>query len=166
MTSSLLARTVLLGVAMAAVVGCGHVNPGQAEIGSSASISTTTAAPTTADATGFHPRGFPLPEGVSVAVPGGAQTGAPTTLRMSVGDIVRFDEADWLPDNPSAADSLIQGVLVLAADDDGRLTYQAVRPGTVLMAVGPVGHPGGCDQPGKSCADATPPPMLRITVTS
>lgn len=82
---------------------------------------------------------------------------------MHVGEVFSAPPADWLPDNSDS--STLNGVVVLAAATSDTLTYQAVKPGTVTIATGPVGHPGGCDQPGKSCSDATPPPTVAITVT-
>ncbi|MCL2780892.1 MAG: hypothetical protein FWD74_05285, partial [Actinomycetia bacterium] len=60
--------------------------------------------------------------------------------------------------------SLYGGLFVLAAATETTLSYQAVAPGVTVVDIGPVGHPGGCDQPGRSCADATPPPHVNITV--
>ncbi|MGI8416573.1 MAG: hypothetical protein ACR2P2_10320 [Nakamurella sp.] len=109
----------------------------------------------------FRPAGFPVPKGATVTLP---TAGFHSELTMHVGDVFSTPPADWLPDNSES--STLNGVVVLAAATSDTLTYQAVKPGAITFTTGPVGHPAGCDQPGKSCSDATPPPTVAITVTT
>ncbi|MDQ2848470.1 MAG: hypothetical protein M3Y77_19480 [Actinomycetota bacterium] len=127
---------------------------------SSGAVSSTTVASSNDSNSRFRPAGFPVPMGATVTLPTG---GFHSELTMHVGEVFSAPPADWLPDNSDS--STLNGVVVLAAATSDTLTYQAVKPGTVTIATGPVGHPGGCDQPGKSCSDATPPPTVAITVT-
>ncbi len=86
------------------------------------------------------------------------------TVDVQVGDVLTLTANEWLPDNPADPAELIDGSVVLAAVGGEGLTYQAVEVGSAVLPMGPVGHPGGCDQPGKNCTDATPPPSIFIAV--
>lgn len=160
MQTAPIVRSTLLGLALAAVVGCSATVAGTAA--PATDIPTTAAPTTTAAARVFHPSGYRLARG-AVRTTADFGEGHPSRLRIAVGDVVRLRKGEWLPDN-SPYSTALGATLVLAADDGVELSYQAVRAGKVSFAIGPVGHPGGCDQPGKNCADATPPPELDIVV--
>lgn len=154
-----LAAAGSLAIALMFSAACGTSVNGSAETSSSVStadsVSTGTRADTDQD---YHPSGFTVPQGANVRLP--TERGE---LTMKVGSYFVVKPQEWFPDNDGSRG--IGGVLQLAEATPDQLTYQAIAPGEVTFTIGPVGHPGGCDQPGKSCADATPPPTVQITVT-
>ena len=157
-------RAALIAVVFSVSVGCATTTPGLATAASGTWSARTSSAPTTkADARILHPAGYQVAKG-AVKTLADVRAGRPATLRLSVGDLVSLAKGTWLPDN-SPYSTVLDGTLVLAADEEGQLIYQAVATGSVLLAVGPIGHPGGCDQPGRNCADATPPPLLNVEVS-
>lgn len=165
MRLTVVARSILVGVVLTVVVGCSAVTGGSAGIATGTPPTTvplTTTVRTTGALKTFHPSGFRLPQGV-VRTTADIRQGRPSLLALAVGDVVELPTGEWLPDNEPYSTAL-GATLVLAAEHHGVLRYQAVRAGKVTLAIGPVGHPGGCDQPGKNCADATPPPLLDVVV--
>jgi len=164
-----------LAVALAVLAGCTGTNGGTptqaatiAGTGTGTAAGTATASPTRQDSFGasakYHPRGFALAKGAVIRPPSVSDPNSHPTVDVQVGDVLTLTANEWLPDNPADPAELIDGSVVLAAVGGEGLTYQAVEVGSAVLPMGPVGHPGGCDQPGKNCTDATPPPSIFIAV--
>jgi len=162
-----------LAVALAVLAGCtwtdeGTPTQGSTIAGAGTGAGTATAGPIGQDPFGasakYHPRGFVLAKRAVVRPPAAWDPNSHPTVELRVGDVLTLTANEWLPDNPADPTELIGGSVVLAAVGGEGLTYQAVKVGSAVLPMGPVGHPGGCDQPGKNCTDATPPPSIFVDV--
>ena len=161
----MIGRAALIGLLLPVITGCGTVIAGQPAGTTGTSSTVTTVDTTTVTGSDFHPRRWELPRGATFRAPTDAQAGPHRTLHMKVGDVLEIAPATWLPDNPPAREDVIGDVMILVRADHDLLTYEMLSPGSVDVVVGPIGHPGGCDRPGRNCADATPPPVLTIVVS-
>lgn len=167
---SLAARSIAAALAAVFVAvfvaGCGNMTAGLA-ITATTSATSGSALDSITEATPvpFHPRGFVLAKGAAVKMPIVESYGMHATVAVRVGEVFTLSTNEWLPDNPANPAELIGGAVVLAAVSRTGVTYQAVRPGSVLFQVGPVGH-GGCGRTHQKCADAMPPPVVVVEVTA
>ncbi len=150
--AALLAGAVALALAVT-LSGCGATVVGTAGAANSSTTTTGEGA--------LHAMGFPLPRGATVPIP---DDGYQAPVTMHVGDVFEATPGPWWAQVPlNRADMATPSQFILAEITPTALTYQATSPGTVVLEVGPVGHPGNCTGPG--CPpDATAPPSVRITV--
>ena len=163
---SIAARSLAAALAAVFVAGCGNMTAGLAITATtSATSGSALGSITEATPVPFHPRGFVLAKGAAVKMPIVESYGMHATVAVRVGEVFTLSTNEWLPDNPANPAELIGGAVVLAAVSRTGVTYQAVRPGSVLFQVGPVGH-GGCGRTHQKCADAMPPPVVVVEVTA
>lgn len=107
------------------------------------------------------PSGYPLAKGDEIEMPVAVPAGS-SVVTGKVGDVFWLADESWAP---LAGDGR---VYVLAEVVDGKRWYQLISAGTATFPIGPVGHPSGCKPTAtKVCPpDATPPPMVTLTVAA
>lgn len=150
-----LVRGIVAGLAATlALAACG----GDGSADDPTTVTSDADAETSVAVEGFHPRGLVAKQGERVELP--EVTSGEESMTIHVGDTFAVSGEHWSPDNPDDPDELIESTVVLAEVDDDELVYQAVAPGRIVVTVGPVGHPADCDD----CADATPPPIVELSI--
>ena len=125
---------------------------------SGGAATTVTRSDSIVDTTTVAPVGYPLPKGDIVTLPDNPPRFSEFDLH--VGDV--FSVAEW-PGAPAPGPG---SHIARVETKDGQIWYQAVSAGEETIVLQINNHPGGCDQPGKDCADAIPSPELILVITA